>query len=299
MADRRGPGRDILALIAQRPRLMEGAMGTMLAAKGLASENTGERNLTHPEAVADIHRAYLEAGSEVFQSNSFVATRPMLERAGLGDRAPEIQRAAMRIVREAVGPEYPCGANVGPTGRLLEPYGDMTRDEAVAAYREQIENQLPEGPDFVLFETFEALEELEAAFEAAQQVAPDLPKLTCVSFSSPNGRTMMGVDGAQAAEKMMQWGADVIGANCGHPQGLKIGVREMLRVADRPVMVEPNAGVPVLVGTETRFEGTPEQSADLARELLDLGVRLIGGCCGNTPEHIRAMSEVLRACGGG
>jgi 5-methyltetrahydrofolate--homocysteine methyltransferase len=295
MADTTGPGRDILALIAQRPRLMEGAMGTVLAARGLASENTAERNLTHPDVVADIHRSYLAAGSEVFQSNSFAANRRMLERAGLGAHVAEIQRAAMRIVREAVGPGYPCGANVGPTGGLLEPYGEMSREEAGAIFREQIGNQLPEGPDFVVFETFEALEELEAAFEAAKQVAPDLPKLTCVSFSSPNGRTMMGVDGARAAEKMMEMGADVIGANCGHLDGLKIGIREIIRLADRPVMVEPNAGVPVLVGTETRFGGTPEQSAELATELLDLGVRLIGGCCGNTPDHTRAMAEVVKA----
>jgi methionine synthase I (cobalamin-dependent) len=294
MADTTGPGRDILALIAQRPRLTEGAMGTMLAARGLASENTGERNLTHPDAVADIHRSYLAAGTEVFWGNSFAANRRMLERAGLGEHVAEIQRAAICIVREAIGPEYPCGANVGPTGGLLEPYGDMTRDEAVAIYREQIENQLPEGPDFIVFETFEALEELEAALEAARQVAPDLPRIASVSFSSPNGRTMMGVDGARAAEKLIEWGADVIGTNCGHLEGLKIGVREMVRVADRPVMAEPNAGVPMLVGTETRFEGTPGQSADLAAELLDLGVRLIGGCCGNTPDHIRAMAGVVR-----
>ncbi|MBM3473035.1 MAG: hypothetical protein FJX75_07210 [Armatimonadetes bacterium] len=294
MADTISPGRDILALIAQRPRLTEGAMGTVLAARGLASENTGERNLTHPDVVADIHRSYLAAGSEVFWGNSFAANRRMLERAGLGAHVAEIQRAAVRIVRGAVGDEYPCGANVGPTGGLLEPYGDMTREEAVAIYREQIENQLPEGPDFIVFETFEALEELEAAFEAATQVAPDLPKVACMSFSSPNGRTMMGVDGARAAEQMIEWGADVIGANCGHLEGLKIGIREMVRVADRPVIAEPNAGVPVLVGTETRFEGTPSQAAELAAELLDLGVRLIGGCCGNTSEHIRAMAAVVR-----
>jgi len=293
MADESGPGRDILALIGKRPVLMEGAMGTLLSARGLACGNTGERNVTHPEVVAEIHRSYREAGSEVFQSNSFAANRHMLERAGLGDRVAEIQRAAMRIVRDAVGPEYPCGANVGPTGGLLEPYGNLTREAAVGIFREQIENQLPEGPDFILFETFEALEELEAAVEAATQVAPQLPKLTSVSFSSPNGRTMMGVDGARAAEKMMELGADVIGANCGHLEGLKIGIREILRLTDRPVMVEPNAGLPVLVGTETRFAGTPEQAAAFAKEMLDLGVRLIGGCCGNTPEHIRAMAEVV------
>ncbi len=301
MADPTGPGRDVLALIAQRPRLMEGAMGTVLAARGLACENTGERNLTHPEIVADIHRSYLEAGSEVFQSNSFASNRRMLERAGLGDRVAEVQRAALRIGREAVGPGYPCGANVGPTGGLLEPYGEMTREEAIAVFREQIENQLPEGPDFVLFETFEDVNELLLGLEAADLADPDhrLARLACVSFSSPRGRTMMGTDGAQAAELLAAGGADVIGTNCGHVEGLRIGLQDILRVADRPVMAEPNAGIPVLVGSETRFEGTPEQSAKLAGELLELGVRLVGGCCGNTPDHIRAMAGVVNGPSGG
>lgn len=293
MANEATSERDILALIAERPRLMEGAMGTALAARGLTFTNSGELNLSHPEDVMAIHRSYLAAGSEVFQSNSFAATRPMLERAGLEERVAEIQRAAMRIVREAVGPRYPCGANVGPTGHLLEPYGDMTRQQAVAAYREQLENQLIEGPDFILFETFEVLEELDAALDAAKQVAPELPKLACVSFSAPTGKTMMGVDGARAAEALIEMGADVIGANCGHLEGLRIALREMVRVSNRPIMAEPNAGVPVLVAAETRFDGTPEQSADLARELLDLGVSLIGGCCGTTPDHIRAMANVI------
>jgi len=274
---------------------MEGAMGTVLAARGLACENTGERNLTHPDVVAEIHRAYRDAGSEVFQSNSFAANRRMLERAGLGERVAEVQQAAMRIVREAVGPGYPCGANVGPTGGLLEPYGEMTREEALATFREQIDNQLEVGADFVLFETFEDVEELLIGLEAADLADPDhrLPRLACVSFSSPLGRTMMGTDGAQAAARLMATSADVLGTNCGHLEGLKIGVREMLRTADRPVMVEPNAGVPVLVGAETRFGGTPEQSAEFARELLALGVRLVGGCCGNTPDHIRAVAGVV------
>ncbi len=291
MAD--GPGRDILALLAERPLLLEGPMGTMLALRGVPAENTGERNITHPDVVADIHRAYLDVGAEVFQSNTFVSNRPMLERAGLADKTKEIQSAAVRILREAVGPDYPIAANLGPTGALLEPLGNLTREQAVAVYCEQIENQLPEGPDFLLFETFEALEELEAALEAAGRVGADLPRFACVSFSNPNGTSMMGVDGARAAEKMIELGADVIGANCGHLDGLRIGIKEITRLADRPVMVQPNAGIPRLVAGETRFDGTPEESADFAREMLDLGVRLIGGCCGNTPDHIRAMAEVL------
>ena len=272
-------------------------MGTMLARRGVPAENTGERNLTHPQIVAEIHQAYREAGAEVFQSNSFVSSRPMLERAGLAAETKEIQLAAVRILREAVGTDYPIAANLGPTGLLLEPLGDLTREQAVAVYREQLENQLPGDPDFLLFETFEALEELEAAFEAANQVGTELPRFACVSFSNPNGTSMMGVDGARAAEKMIELGADVIGANCGHLDGLLIGIREIVRLADRPVMVQPNAGIPVLVAGETRFEGTPEQSTDFAREMLDLGVRLIGGCCGNTPAHIRAMADVLREDG--
>jgi 5-methyltetrahydrofolate--homocysteine methyltransferase len=282
-----------MACLAERPLLLEGPMGTMLALRGVPAENTGQRNLTHPAIVAEIHQAYRAAGAEVFQSNTFVSNRPMLERAGLGDRTAEIQSAAVRILREAVGAEYPIAANLGPTGALLEPLGNLTREQAVAVYREQVENQLPEDPDFLLFETFEALEELEAAFEGADQAGAELPRFACVSLSNPNGTSMMGVDGARAAAKMMELGADVIGANCGHLEGLRIGIREIVRLADRPVMVQPNAGLPRLVDGQTRFDGTPETSADFAREVLDIGVRLIGGCCGNTPDHIRAMAEII------
>jgi 5-methyltetrahydrofolate--homocysteine methyltransferase len=293
-----GPGRDILVLLAARPRLLEGPMGTMLAQRGVAAKNSGERNLTHPGIVAEVHREYLVAGAEVFESNSFAANRHMLERAGLGDRVREIQAAAVRVLREAVGPDYPIAANVGPTGAVLEPYGDLPRDEAVAIFREQVANQLPEGPDFILFETFEDLGELEAGIAGARQAGATIPIFACVSFSSPNGRTSFGADGARAAERLIELGVEVIGANCGHLEGTRIGIREMVRVADRPVMVEPNAGLPVLVDGETRFLGTPQESADFAREMLDLGVRLIGGCCGNTPEHIRAMQAVVQAGGG-
>ncbi len=269
-------------------------MGTMLDKKGLAARNTAERNLTHPEVVGEIHREYLEAGSDIFWANSFVANRHMLEAAGLADRTAEAQRASMQIVRDAVGFDHPCGANVGPTGGVMEPYGTVTRDEVIAVYREQFENILPEGPDFIIFETFEVLEELEAAFEALAEFDVDLPKIACVSFSSPNGRSSWGVDGKTAVERMTACGADVVGTNCGHLDGLRIGVKDMLDSTDLPVHAEPNAGVPELIQGETVFRGTPEEQADITRELLRMGARIVGGCCGTTPEHIAAAAKVVR-----
>lgn len=289
-----GPGRDILALVAQRPLLTEGAVGTMLANKGVPAQNTAERCITHPDIVAEVHREYRDAGADIFWANSFVGNRHMLESAGLGDSVAEIQAAAIRIVREAVGPDHPCGINIGPTGALLEPLGPLTRDACVAIYREQLDNQLPGAPDFLIFETFEALEEIECAFEAATELAPDLPKVGCVSFSQPNGRTMMGVDGETAARRLEELGADIIGTNCGHLDGLMIGLKDTIEATDLPVLAEPNAGIPQLIAGETVFSGTPEEHAQLTRELLELGVRIVGGCCGTTPEHIAAAAKVVR-----
>ena len=291
MGDAARPG--LLQLVRQRRLVIEGAMGTMLARRGVAAENSGERCLTHPQVVGEVHRSYLEAGADIFQTNSFVASRPMLERAGLGDRATEIQAASVRILRGAVGPDRLIGADGGPTGRLPEPYGDMTRREAVDVYREQFAVQVAEGVDFIILQTFEILEEIEAAIEGARLAAPDLPLVTCFSFSNPNGRSMMGVDGRRAAERLQELGADIIGANCGDVEGLQIALRAMAEVADRPLVAQANAGVPQLVGGETVFSWTPAQSAELARRLVAMDVRMIGGCCGTTPEHLQAIAPVV------
>ena len=289
------PRPGLLELVQQRRLVIEGAMGTMLALRGVPAENSGERCLTHPDVVADIHRSYLEAGADLFQTNSFVANRSMLERAGLGDRVAEIQAASVQILRQAVGPDHLIGADGGPTGRLPEPYGDLTRREAVDIYREQLGVQVAEGVDFIILQTFEILEEIEAAIEAAHLVAPDLPLVTCFSFSNPNGRSMMGVDGQRAAERLQELGADVIGANCGDVEGLQIALQAMAQVTDRPLIVQANAGVPRLVEGRTVFSWKPAQSAELARRFVELGVRIIGGCCGTTPEHLAAIAQVVHA----
>ncbi len=274
----------------------EGAIGTMLARKGVRVRNSGEANLTHPEVVAEVHREYLEAGAEVFQTNTFVSNLPMLERAGLASRAAELQAAALRILRDAVGDRGYIGINLGPTGELLEPLGELSRDRAIGVFRQQLEAMLPVGADFILGETFEALEEAEAAVRAAKELAPDLPLAITMSFSLPNGRSSMGVTGRIAAERLLELGVDILGANCGHPDGLLKAFAEMAEVGgSRVLMAQANAGLPVLRGEETVFDATPQWSGETAARLIELGARIVGGCCGTTPDHIRQIARAAQA----
>lgn len=273
----------------------EGAMGSQLTAKGVVFRNTGEANLGHLEVVAEIHREYQEAGAEIFQTNTFAANLLMLERSGLAEQAAAIQTAAVQILREAVGPEPLVGIDLGPTGHLIEPLGDISREQAVACYRQQLEVMLAQAVDFVLFETFEALEEVEAGVEAARNLNCQLPLVVTMSFSSPKGTTMMGLTGAQVARELMALGVDVMGANCGRPEGLRTAIAEMAELTDRPLMAQANAGVPELVGGQTVYRQSPEQFGKFAQRLIEMGVRIIGGCCGTTPQHIRQLRRLANA----
>lgn len=268
-------------------------MGTMLAAHGLRLANSALANVEAPEVVADIFRQYQQAGATVFQANTFAANAPMLGHAGLVDRHDEINRAAMRLLREAVGPEAFVAANFGPTGEMLRPLGLMSPEEAQDIFRRQAEVLLGEGPDFVLLETFEALEELEAAVAGIRQAGLQVPLVITFSFSQPSGRSMMGVSPRQAAETMVGLGAKVVGANCGLPEVTLAAVREMAGCTDRPLAMQANAGLPELVNGEAVFSGSPEASAELACQAVAAGARLIGGCCGTDPEHIRAISRAV------
>jgi methionine synthase I (cobalamin-dependent) len=270
-------------------------MGSMLAAQGIKFTNTGEVNLRHPEAVAKVHREYKDAGVEVFLANSFAANAHMLERAGFGAQAAEIQAAAVRIAREAVGDGGYIGADIGPTGGMIAPYGDLEPAAATAVFRQQLEAMLTAGVDFVLFETFEVIEELQAGIAAFRELGAMVPLAASLSFSSPNGRTMMGTDGSAAARKLDELNVDIIGANCGDPEGLRVAIQAMRTVTQRPLMAQANAGVPHLVAGETVFAGKPVESGQLAAALVREGVRIIGGCCGTTPEHIRQIARAAEA----
>jgi methionine synthase I (cobalamin-dependent) len=271
-------------------------MGSELLARGIKLRNAAEANLTHPDVVAEIHRGYQQVGAQVFQTNTFAANPVMLERVGLGQQGPEMWAAAVRICREAVGPDAFVAANLGPTGELLKPLGTLSADEARSAFRQQLEVMLDLTVDLVLLESFEDLEELGLAIEQTRALDPRIPIAATLCFTTPNGRTRMGVDGAAAAEFLGQWDVPIIGANCGTPEALEAGFAAMSDAADRPLMAQPNAGLPQLVNGRTVWSGSPGEMGELAARLIAAGARIVGGCCGSTPQHIL---QVARAAGAG
>lgn len=283
----------LLEALQKRVLIANGAMGTMLAARGLKLSNSAVANIEAPDIVREIFAEYAAAGAQVFQSNTFVANQTMLEHAGVGERHDEINRLGLRLVREAVGEAAYVAANFGPCGLLLEPLGTASSEEVAAVFERQARVLLAGQPDFVLLETFEALEELEAAVKGIRAAGLNIPLAITFSFSQPSGRSMMGVTPRQAADTMLALGADIIGANCGLPEVTLAALQAMAEVTDRPLMVQANAGLPELRQGEACFTGTPHDSAELALQAAAFGARIIGGCCGTTPAHIRAMAEAL------
>ena len=268
--------------------LFDGGMGTMLQKAGLPAGTPPERmNLTAPEAVEKIHAAYRAAGADVITANTFGASRRKLGE----DPAPYIA-AGVAIARRAAGPGGYVALDVGPLGALLEPFGDMTFDEAYGMFAEIMEAGAAAGADLVLIETMSDLLEAKAALLAAKE-RTDLPVLVTMTFGE-DGRTFLGVDPAAAAVTLTALGADVVGVNCSAgPRELRPVLQEILRNTHLPVMIQPNAGLPRLVDGETVYDVEPEEFARWAGYFLEDGASIFGGCCGTTPEHIRALWAVL------
>jgi 5-methyltetrahydrofolate--homocysteine methyltransferase len=284
----------LLETIRRRVVVANGAMGSMLAAKGLRLANSATANADHGDVVREIFAEYRDAGAELFQSNTFAASSVMLRHIGRESEHDELNRLGIRLVRDVVGDDAYIAANLGPTGELLAPLGPMPPEAARESFRRQAKVLLAERPDLLLLESFEALEELEAAMAGVREAGCDVPVAITFSFSQPSGRSMMGVSPTQALATMLELGADIVGANCGLPDTTLAAVKEMAPLTDRPLMMQANAGVPEIRGGETRFTGTPEDSANLAREAAAAGARLIGGCCGTTPAHVAAIARALR-----
>jgi 5-methyltetrahydrofolate--homocysteine methyltransferase len=297
----------LLEALSRRVLLGDGAMGTQLQRAGLESGGCGEAwNLDHPGRVLAIQRAYVEAGSDCLITNTFGASRIMLERHDEGGRVAAINQAAARIAREAFGarPGFVLG-DIGPFGGLMEPYGEIARERVVAAFREQAEALVAGGVDAIIIETQTALEELEIALEAARQAGAPVV-IGSLAFDKmldqDDVRTMMGVSPERAAELLASKGADVAGLNCGTGIDVRLAAsvtRRYRSACGLPVMAQPNAGQPVLERMQVVYRQTPEQMAEGLHELLDAGARIVGGCCGSTPAHIRRFRELLDSLAAG
>jgi 5-methyltetrahydrofolate--homocysteine methyltransferase len=293
--------KSLLEAIKERPLLGDGAMGTQLMFAGLEQGNCGEAwNLTHPDRVLAIQRRYAEAGSDCILTNTFGGSRIMLNRHGQKDNAVEINQAAVRITREAFGGRdgYVIG-DMGPFGGLLEPYGDFTEEQVSAAFSEQAQALVDAGADAIIIETQTSLEELTLGVRSAREAgAPCVIGSMAydVTLDGSTFRTMMGIDPEQAAELMVELGADVVALNCGTGMDMnraREAVERYRRVTALPIMAQPNAGLPKLVEMKVVYDETPEDMVQGVFPLLAAGANIIGGCCGSTPDHIRAFRRAI------
>jgi len=280
-------------LLTTRPVICDGAVGTQLYSRSAATDQCLDHlNLTQPDLVRSVHRDYVLAGAQIVETNTFGANRVRLAGHDLADMVQEINLAGARLARQEAGERALVAGSIGPTGKILEPYGALSPEEAHDAFAEQAEALKDGGVDVIFVETMADLSEATAAVQAARHTG--LPVVAQMSFAQ-EGRTMMGVAPAAAVRALEALGADVVGANCGTGFHDMLAVaREMVAVAERPVIAQPNAGFPQLVEGRMVYMSSPAYLADYARQFADLGVAIIGGCCGTTPDHIRAIVEALR-----
>jgi len=284
----------IAKLILAGPAVTDGAMGTQLQQRGLPIGACPDIwNLAQPEKVEDVSRCYVEAGSRVILANTFGANRFVLARHGLAQRVAEVNRAGVEISRRAAGARAMVFASVGPSGLMLM-MGQVSEDDLKAAYAEQAQALAAAGADGIAIETMSDVAETALATAAAH--ATGLPVVACMTFGAgaKKDRTMMGVTPEQAAEQLIVAGADVIGSNCGQGIAGMVEICRRLHAAtDRPIWIKANAGLPELVDGKTVYKQTPAEFASYVPQLIDAGASFIGGCCGTTPEFIRAVVERL------
>ncbi len=287
-------------LLAERPWLLaDGAMGSNLFARGLTSGEAPELwNTEHPERIRELQRSFIEAGADIILTNSFGGNRHRLKLHKAEGRVAELNESAARIARteaDRAGRVVLVGGSMGPTGEILEPLGPLSAVEAQESFAEQALALARGGADILWIETMSSAEEAEAAIAGARRAG--LPIVTTLSFDT-NGRTMMGITPAELAALSQKNHLAACGSNCG------VGAAEMvasiinLAAAADPsavLVAKANCGIPQYVDGAIRFNGTPELMAEYARLALDAGARIIGGCCGTTPEHLRSMRQALES----
>jgi 5-methyltetrahydrofolate--homocysteine methyltransferase len=276
----------------------DGAMGTMLQERGLTDGGAPELwNVEKPEEIEAVLEAYAAAGANFITTNTFGGTAGRLAMHGLEDRLAELNKAGALIARKVADRHPNCFVmgDIGPSGELMEPMGTLTLESGKALFAAQIRALVAGGIDAILIETMSDLSEVEAVVAAANEVAPGMPIIATLSFDT-NLRTMMGVKPGMAVKHLAALGVRIIGANCGR------GTDEMAQIAKELVEARPegvfiitqsNAGLPKLQGDEFVYDGTPEEMARYAHEMKDLGVNIVGSCCGSSPAHTQAISAAL------
>ena len=277
------------------PVLCDGAMGTLLYAKGVFINRCyDELNVSQPEMVAAIHSEYAKAGVDVLETNTFGANHYRLLRHGFEARVREINRAGVQLARAAAGSTLLVAGSVGPLGLRIEPLGKISWEEARTAFRAQIEVLAEEGVDLILLETFGYIGELHQAILAARDAAPGLPIVAEVTIDD-DGHALDGTEPEQFAVRLADFGVDVLGCNCSvGPAAMLDTIERLRRVTSLPLAAQPNAGMPRSVEGRNIYLCSPEYMASYARKFVAAGVSLVGGCCGTTPEHIKAMKSALR-----
>jgi methionine synthase I (cobalamin-dependent) len=282
------------ALLADAPILTDGAWGTMMQALGLPIGDCPDAwNLAYPERVEQVARAYVEAGSQVILTNTFGASRIMLDRHGLGAQAAAINRAGAEISKRAAAGRARVFASIGPSGKMLLT-GETTEEELQAVFSEQARALADGGADGLVIETMGDLAEIRIALEACK--ATGLPVVASMTFDSGRNkdRTLMGVTPEQAAEELTAAGADAIGANCGQGIESYLPICARLRAATPlPIWIKPNAGLPEVVDGRAVYRMSPEIFASHAPGMLEAGAVFLGGCCGSTPDFVRALAPAL------
>jgi 5-methyltetrahydrofolate--homocysteine methyltransferase len=293
--------KSLLDTLKDRRLVCDGAMGTQLMLAGLANGDCGEAwNLSHPDRVLKIQRNYVEAGADCLITNTFGGSRLMLKRHGHVDHLREINQAGARIAREAFADRegFVLG-DLGPLGAILEPYGDLPADQALAAYEEQSRALVEAGVDAIIIETQTSVEEMGVAIDAAKAAgAPCIIASFAYDLSQDKTFyvTMMGVTPERAAELAEQHGANIIALNCGtgmDMNGAAMVAKQYREACNLPVMVQPNAGLPILENMKAVYKQLPPDMAKNVPDVIAAGANIIGSCCGSTPEHTRAIRQVV------
>ncbi len=287
---------DFRARLKQGPVLCDGAMGTLLYAKGIfINRSYDELNLSQPDLIRGVHHDYLQAGAEIIETNTFGANSFRLGRHSLADKVRDVNLAGAQLAREAAKSfDVWVAGSVGPLGIRIEPLGKTSFEEAREAFREQITALKEGGVKLLILETFGYVEELHQAVQAAREVAPELPIIAQVTIDE-EGNCLDGSDPETFAPRIEQWGVDAIGCNCSVGPIAMLEAMERVRAATSlPLAAQPNAGIPRSVDGRNIYLCSPEYMASYARRFVSAGVKIVGGCCGTTPEHIRAMKGALR-----